>query len=1766
MEKKMVKKLVALLIIVTILATDFFALGSNLITYAVQINSETNNSNIEFSAYFKNGSTRVDSTENSIKVEDLRLYAEIKVKNEGYFNGVIEILNSNFNIKNEILSSAIASIEGNRVTLKQINAGNVVEVELGIEPIISEKISKDLLSKTSTVKLTGTYMETTYEGLDIEAEKLVSVDYKIDESAKAELQTDIITNKVLSLNGTNKRIVQLLVKSRLSENQYPIKQTEFDINVPQLGENSPESVEVMAIGKLATNGLTEISSENWSYEDGKLQIIITNNADTNNEITWNKNINDELVVTFIYDETVDASEVEIRTDSKIMVYNSEKTYSTYEIKTVINHEPNSVIMGKSKITTAELYKGQLYANINATQKQDIQYNTVDTLIVTNKDVAEKIIVNEGPDTFGTETNELSANTKYISTEINKEKMLNILGEDGNITIQNGEKSIVINKDTEVDSNGNIVIEYTNSSTEITITTNKPVKEGTLEIKHTKAITGNDYTREQLKTVKNLKVKNTIEGNATVNEEKQKVVENSTEASIELKETISKAKLSVSKERLSTVEPNNVTVGVELITSSEKYDLYKNPTITIKFPDTVENVELNEAPNKLNANEFTVSSSGYDTKNKTVKITLTGEQTVYPQSQATQLYLQLNLKVTLSKLATTQTDKITMTYTNQNASLYDGDTTDYGVVENPIEISAPTGLIKMFNISSNSNTSLTEELIQKVEENNFGKIISFENILVNNIGNDINNVRVLGKLPTTGNTITGNTITGKENENTFKTTLANIQAPNAEIYYTEKADATADISNTANGWTQNLAELTNAKLYLIKLNKLSNAEEYTATVNVQIPSTITTNETSYTEYKVIYDTDAQRDIEETSRKIGLTTSIVAGLETELKAEVGQSLLNNGDTVKAGEVIKYSVIVKNEGKSALENIEINAPVPEGTVLVQQKENYVYESGYYDEKEDKNVTETINLNAGTSHTLQYEVRVKTDITTGDEVSNKATIKYNGSEMETNELKNTLKEANIRLTFKRADDDRIVMVAGSHANYILSIENLSDKNIKDLKVKINANGVDIQAIECKDKYNKIYLYGEKLTEVNINEIQSNGTCYIELSGNTNKKIEELAISVTAVDSDGETYRSNLHRQTFPNVDATIKLSSPQNNSYVKDGDKIEYNITAKNTGNVKQSFVICDEFSEYLIAESVAVNNKTVLQITDSSNSETYYESIGNYFSRMIDLEPNEEVKLKIIAKISCNIEASESKTITITNKARIECASVELDETEEVKHIIVENTEQAEDVKNVISGYVWLDSDNNGQKDNSETGLSDITVKLYDNSIQNYLTDENGNVIKAVTDENGNYAFSKIKDGNYIIIFEYDNEKYVPTTKSIVNMKNLKIGEETVNVAGTEVINVQNNITNINIALKEKSSSTDDAQKPSDTETPGNTENTYSISGYAWIDANRDGDKDGEEITLSGVKVKLYNVSTGNYLTDNNGNVVETTTNNEGEYKFNNIQKGIYIVLFEYDNEKYEPTTYLAQGVDEQYNSNAILKAITVNGQELTLAVTDTINLQNNVSNINIGLKEKLIFDLELNKYISKIVVQNSKNTKTYEYDNETFGKVEIHRKQINGSLVVLEYTIKVKNNGEIAGYAKNIVDYLPSGLTFSSELNTDWYLSGNYLYTKGLENVEINPGEEKEIKLILTKTMTNENTGLINNRAEIYQDYNKYGEVDIDSTPNNQVQGEDDMGSVDIIIGPSTGGSDIANIILLLINLILIGFVINLMIKNEIIKIPSKKERG
>jgi uncharacterized repeat protein (TIGR01451 family) len=162
------------------------------------------------------------------------------------------------------------------------------------------------------------------------------------------------------------------------------------------------------------------------------------------------------------------------------------------------------------------------------------------------------------------------------------------------------------------------------------------------------------------------------------------------------------------------------------------------------------------------------------------------------------------------------------------------------------------------------------------------------------------------------------------------------------------------------------------------------------------------------------------------------------------------------------------------------------------------------------------------------------------------------------------------------------------------------------------------------------------------------------------------------------------------------------------------------------------------------------------------------------------------------------------------------------------------------------------------------------------------------------------------------------------------------------------------------------------------------------------------------------------------------------------------------------------------------------------------------------------------------ISKITVQNSKGTNTVSYDNAKLTKTEIGAKQMAGSVVYIEYTFTVKNEGEIAGYAKKIVDYVPDDMNFNSGMNSEWYTgSDGNLYTSQLANTEIQPGETKTFKLVLTRTMTGENTGAVSNTAEIAEDYNIYGVSDLDSTPLNKVQNEDDFARADSYLSVKTG---------------------------------------
>lgn len=311
-----------------------------------------------------------------------------------------------------------------------------------------------------------------------------------------------------------------------------------------------------------------------------------------------------------------------------------------------------------------------------------------------------------------------------------------------------------------------------------------------------------------------------------------------------------------------------------------------------------------------------------------------------------------------------------------------------------------------------------------------------------------------------------------------------------------------------------------------------------------------------------------------------------------------------------------------------------------------------------------------------------------------------------------------------------------------------------------------------------------------------------------------------------------------------------------------------------------------------------------------------------------------------------------------------------------------------------------------------------------------------------------------------------------------------------------------------------------------------NRYKIAGTAWIDEDLDGQRDSSEPTVANMQVILLNKDNSAIVKDPDTNEDKiTTTSDNGTYQFDNLPNGEYVVVFVYDSSNYSLTQYHKEGVNDRFNSDAIDVNLTLNGERRIAGITDVLTINGeNVRNIDIGLYTANKFDLRLDKYVNKITLTTPTiGTRVDEYGKDTkVAKVEVLERNVGQSSAVIEYKIAVTNEGSVPGYVSKIVDYLPEKVNFSTELNPDWYLSENgNIYNASLANEVINPGETKEVTLLVSIRITEDLLDTLDNNAEIYESYNELGLQDIDSTAGNKVTSEDDMSKAEVVVSLVTG---------------------------------------
>ena len=255
---------------------------------------------------------------------------------------------------------------------------------------------------------------------------------------------------------------------------------------------------------------------------------------------------------------------------------------------------------------------------------------------------------------------------------------------------------------------------------------------------------------------------------------------------------------------------------------------------------------------------------------------------------------------------------------------------------------------------------------------------------------------------------------------------------------------------------------------------------------------------------------------------------------------------------------------------------------------------------------------------------------------------------------------------------------------------------------------------------------------------------------------------------------------------------------------------------------------------------------------------------------------------------------------------------------------------------------------------------------------------------------------------------------------------------------------------------------------------------VSGFVWEDYDYSGlydnlDEKLDNIPVSICKVKAESYDPENpatYVSDADECVADTTTAEDGSFQFRGLSEGNYYVKYTFDNEKYLVA-------DKRVISPAVPDSNSVNSKASQLpnkniAVSSVIEFESNnarVNYMNLGLRIKKQFGVDINKYITNVVVSNYNGTNSYDYDNAT--KVTLNFKNPKDAKIRVTYKFSIENTKYFPGYVGVIADRMPKGMTFDATAteNQDWVLFENALYYNGLSGKLLIPGEKYYFTLVL-----------------------------------------------------------------------------------------------
>ncbi len=258
---------------------------------------------------------------------------------------------------------------------------------------------------------------------------------------------------------------------------------------------------------------------------------------------------------------------------------------------------------------------------------------------------------------------------------------------------------------------------------------------------------------------------------------------------------------------------------------------------------------------------------------------------------------------------------------------------------------------------------------------------------------------------------------------------------------------------------------------------------------------------------------------------------------------------------------------------------------------------------------------------------------------------------------------------------------------------------------------------------------------------------------------------------------------------------------------------------------------------------------------------------------------------------------------------------------------------------------------------------------------------------------------------------------------------------------------------------------------------------ISGIVFLDEEENGVKEDNESFIKDVPVTLYKISE----TDELDKVADTTTDENGYYEFNNLEKGRYKIRAKYDVNKYDLTLrYATEDTSKDsdaylIDSNGTIEISDKNEASKGLLLSEEIN---ELSNMDIGLTIKHTFGFVMSKYITRIDLSNNGLLTTTDYDN--LSKVSINVINPKKYTAKVYYGISITNNSNKAGYINLVKEDIPNGFIFDKNYpeNAGWFEMNGMLGNRSLETKLVRPNETVYLQIVLFLPARDEAGSFIN----------------------------------------------------------------------------------